>query len=413
MRARLLHMTAGKLLVVGCRSRGGLSARADLALKLGAPRMSVASYRQHPKVERPADNRSSSPPFSAGHRPEDGPDSSVAAISGSGRVLQRRKLILGIAALGALAPPFEAWSQRVAAKRIGMLSGGDLQGTPNWDAFYENMRSLGYVEGRDVIYDRQAAAGEPQRLPQMARELVARKPDLLVTTGASEALAARAATSTIPIVMMFGGDPVGAGLAVSLAHPGGNVTGLTRFIPGFIAKSVEMLHDALPLAKRIAVLENPLAPTYTQYHQELVRAAASLGLTLMPPASASRPEDLEVAFTKIEQQQPDALFVTSDVLFYTQRARIVQFVVRRQLPSLHSFTEDVDAGGLMAYAVEFRELYERAPIFIDKIFKGTPPAELPIELPTRIGLWVNLKTARTLGLKIPQSVLLRAVKTIE
>ena len=302
---------------------------------------------------------------------------------------------------------------RAGPYRIAMLSGGNLQESPDWDAFYARMRELGYVEGRNVVYDRHAAAGEPARLPQMARAIVAAKPNLIVTTGASEALAARQSTTTIPIVMIFGGDPVGAGLAASLARPGGNVTGLTRFIPGFIAKSLELLTEALPQATRIGVLANTDSPSYALYRKELDLAATRLSVTALPSASASRLEQLPAAFARLEQQRPQALFVIGDVLFYVQRQRVVDFARQLRLPSMHSFTEDIEAGGLMAFTVVWRELYERAPVFVDKVLKGADPGMIPIEQPTRFGLWINLRTARELGLTMAPSLLLRAEKVIE
>ena len=294
-----------------------------------------------------------------------------------------------------------------------MLSGGGLQQNPNWDAFYSSMRSLGYAEGRDVVYERKAAQGEPERLPQLARDLVATNPRLIVTTGGGEVLAARQATSVIPIVMIFGTDPVGTRVANSLAKPGGNVTGLTRSIPGFNEKSLELLSEALPSARRIGVLENAGSLSYAPYRIELDRAAAKLGLKLLPPANATRPEELEPAFRKLERQRPHALFVHSDVLFFVQQAKVIQFAAQAQIPTMHGFTEDVEAGGLMAFAVEFRDLYLRAPVFIDKILRGEKPGDIPIEQPTRVGLWINLRTARTLRLSIPRALILQAQRVIE
>lgn len=324
----------------------------------------------------------------------------------------RRLISFGAAA-------FVAWPRLVLSQaaalpvRIGMLSGGNLQGTPDWDAFYERMRSLGYVEGQGVVYERRAANGEPLRLPQFARELVAAGPRLIVTTGSAEAQAARQATCTIPIVMMFGSDPVAAGLASSLARPGGNVTGITRFIPGFVEKALESLSQAVPSARRIGVLANVSTLNYGTRGAELAQAAGRLGLTLLLVAAAGRPDELPAAFAKLEAQRPDALFVQSDVVFFISRREVVAFAARARLPAIYSFTEDVEAGGLMAFTVEWRQLYERAPVFIEKILKGASPAEIPIEQPTRAGLWVNLETARALGITIPQQVLLRAERVIE
>jgi putative tryptophan/tyrosine transport system substrate-binding protein len=282
----------------------------------------------------------------------------------------RRRQVLFSPAWSAFIAPFRSAAQPISKpQRIGMLSGGGLQQNSNWDAFYSSMRSLGYVEGRDVVYKRKAAQGEPERLPQLARDLVATNPPLIVATGAGEVLAARQA-SVIPIVMIFGTDPVGTGVANSLAKPGGNVTGLTRSIPGFNEKSLELLAEALPSARRIGVLENSGSLSFAPYRTELDRAAAKLGSELLPPANATRPEELQPAFHKLERQRPHALFVHSDVLFFVQPAKVIQFAAQAQLPTMHGFTEDVEAGGLMAFAVEFRDLYVRAPVFIDKILRS-------------------------------------------
>jgi len=247
----------------------------------------------------------------------------------------------------------------------------------------------------------------------LARELVATNPRLIVTTSGWEVIAARQATTSIPTVMIFGTDPVGTGVASSLARPGGNVTGLTRSIPGFYAKSIELLSQALPSAKRIGVLENSGSLAYPPYRSELEAGAAKLGLALLPSADARTSAQLQPAFRKLERQRPDAMFVHSDVLFFVERPRIVRFAAEREIPAMYGFTEDVEAGSLMSFAVELRELYARAPVFIDKILKGMQPAEIPIEQPTRVGLWINLGTARALRMTIPAALLLQADRVIQ
>lgn len=240
---------------------------------------------------------------------------------------------------------------------------------------------------------------------------MATRPRLIVTTGGIEVEAAWQATRSIPIVMIHAGDPVAAGVASSLARPGGNVTGLTYRIEGFFSKALTLLCDALPSAKRVGVLANPGNPIYAEYRQELEFAASTRGVTLLPTVEARGPGDLDAAFRRLETDRPQALMVVPDVLFFVRRREVIDFAARSKLPAMYGFTEDVEAGGPMAFATEFRDLYARAPVFVDKILKGANPAELPIEQPTRYGLWLNLRTARSLGLAIP--LLLRAERVIE
>jgi putative ABC transport system substrate-binding protein len=326
----------------------------------------------------------------------------------------RRGFLSAVATVGVASNrPIRAASD-ASPVRIGMLSGGGLEGSADWDAFYGAMRQLGYEEGRNVIYDRRPARGEPELLAHLAHDLVAAKPRLIVTTGGPEALAARQATAVIPIVMIIGGsDPVAMGLAMSLARPGGNVTGHTLAIPGFFGKRLQILCEAVPAARRIGTLDNPNGGNYGPYRQELEQAASVLGVTLLPAAVATRVQELGGALNRLEQQRPDALMVHGDVVFYVQHLRLIEFAARHALPTMYGFTRDVEDGGLMAFAVEFRELFARAPVIIDKILKGANPADIPIEQPTRYGLWLNLRTAKTLGLPVPQSVLLQTLRVIQ
>ncbi|MFZ2652697.1 MAG: ABC transporter substrate-binding protein [Burkholderiaceae bacterium] len=275
------------------------------------------------------------------------------------------------------------------------------------------MRSLGYEEGRNVAYEMRYAEGVPARFPQLAQELVAAGVDLIVVTGSAEAVAASRATSSIPIVAIHVGDPVGLGLARGLARPGCNLTGSTLYIPGFAAKGLELLIEAVPSVRRIAVLGNPTQPNLADDRQALERVAASKDVTLLPTVEASRPEELEPALERIARDKPNALIVLSHALFILHRQRVIAFAAQAKLPTMHGFTADVEAGGLMAFAVETRTLYARAPVFVDKILRGEKPGDIPIEQPMRFGLWINLNTARALRLKLPQSILIRAERLIE
>lgn len=190
-------------------------------------------------------------------------------------------------------------------------------------------------------------------------------------------------------------------------------TGLKYRIEGFFSKALTLLCDALPSARRIGVLANPGHPTYAEYRQELELAAATRKVTLLPTVEARGPADLGAAFNRLESDRPQALMVVPDVLFFVHRREVIDFAARSKLPTMHGFIEDVEAGGLLAFATEFRDLYARAPVFVDKILKGANPADLPIEQPTRYGLWLSLRTARSLGLTLPRPVLLRAERVIE
>jgi ABC-type uncharacterized transport system substrate-binding protein len=316
-------------------------------------------------------------------------------------------------ALGLLAAPLTADAQPEKIGRIGYLgpspsSGGLLQ------AFQEGLHELGYMEGKNVAieYRYTASAGDiDERLPLLAAELVRLKPDVLVVSITVAALAAKSATTTIPIVMVNVDDPVGSGLVASLARPGGNVTGLSRLTPELIGKNLELLKEAVPKAARVAVLSNPRNPL----HPELVRnaklAAGSLGVQLKI-VEARAPKELEGAFSTMAGERMSALLVLADGMFYVNRTRIADLALRNRLPSMFGSGDLSRAGGLMAYAPRSVDNYRRAATYVDKILKGAKPADLPVEQPTQFELVINLKTAKALGLTIPPSVLLRADEVI-
>ena len=313
--------------------------------------------------------------------------------------------------------PATVWAQPApGVHRIGVLSAGyspKAKDHPNFPAFFSGMQRLGYEEGRNVVYEVRNAEGTTARLPQLAREIIGAGVKLIVVTGSSEANAAFRATATLPIVMIHATDPVELGLAVSLARPGRNLTGLISTTAGFSAKALELLTEALPRARRVSLLGNPAHVSYADYRRELEAAATEKGVTLLPTAEAKRPEELESAFTSLEKDKPDAMIVQPDALFFVHRKRIIAFAARTKIPAMYRFTEDVEAGGLMAFATEYRNLYARAPIFVDKILKGAKPGDIPIEQPTRFGLWLNLKTARAQGVTFPPATLARAERLID
>jgi putative ABC transport system substrate-binding protein len=326
-------------------------------------------------------------------------------------MISRREILAYLA----LAPSI-AWAQPAPGMhRIGVLTGGskpDPKGR-NFSAFHEGMRKLGYEEGRNVVYEYRYAEGVPARFPQLGRELVDSSVRLIVVSGSSETMAAAKATATIPIVAIHVEDPVELGLATSLARPGRNVTGSTLRVPGYAAKQVELLVEAFPKARRIAILGNPVQPVFVDDRKLMESVAARKGVSLLPTSEATRPEELDAAFERVLEQRPDALIVPSPALFLLQRDRITAFAEKAKLPALYTWIENVESGGLIAFGVDTRALYARAPVFIDKILKGTKPGDIPIEQPTRFGVWLNMKTARTLGVKFPSTILARGERVIE
>lgn len=310
-------------------------------------------------------------------------------------------------------PPGGEAQQPKKVSRIGYLasSGGEPLKS-RLAAFQQGLRDLGYVEGKNIIVEYRTAEGRFARLPELAAALVRLEVDVLVTEGTPAAHAAKDATSVIPIVIGNAGDPVGSGLVASLARPGGNITGLSDFASGVAVKRLQLLKETVPSASRVAVLSNPGNSTNPLQLKELEAAAAALGATLLA-LNATNLEEIDRAFTRMRTERPGALIVLGDALFATHRRRIVEFAVKNRTPGIYGAAEWVDAGGLISYGVNFPDLHRRAATYVDKILKGTKPAELPIEQPTRLELVINLKAAKQLGLTIPQSMLYRADRVIQ
>ena len=329
-----------------------------------------------------------------------------------GRVLR----ILLALAIGILLVPFDAPAQTPAkVYRIGVLdmTPPDLN-SPNQMAFYEELRQRGYVEGQNLVVERRNAAGQVDRLPALARELVALRPDLIVASGPQPNRAVKDATSTIPIVMIAVADPVRAGLVASLARPGGNLTGVATLVPGgFMAKSLELLHQVAPKATRIAALINPTNEIHRiVFGQEIPEAARQLGVQ-MHVVEARTPDEVEPAINAAVGERVEALLVAGDPVFNNPPARLPQLVARTRLPAIYLFRTQVQAGGLMSYGPNSVEISRRAASYVDRILKGANPGDLAIEQPTKFELVINLKTAKALGITIPQSLLLRADEVIE
>ena len=314
-------------------------------------------------------------------------------------------------ALGLLAAPVAAWAQPAGKVwRIGYLSLPTPELDRRWvAAFQQGLRELGYMEGRDVIIEQRHASGRRERLAALATELVGLKVDVIVTYGGAPE--ARKASSTVPIVMTVSADPVGSGLVASLARPGGTVTGLSDVHGDTIAKRLELLKEATPSAARVAVLSSPgnlLAPRQLQ---DLRAAAQILGITVVP-FELRGPGDLDRAITAIGKARVDALFLIPDSTF-GNHARFADLVNKQRLPAIGTVREFADAGLLMSYGTSFAELWRRAATYVDKIFKGADPGDLPIEQARQWELVINRKTAKALGLTIPPSLLQRADQVIE
>jgi putative ABC transport system substrate-binding protein len=276
----------------------------------------------------------------------------------------------------------------------------------------QGLRQLGYLEGQNIALEVRWAEGRYERLRPLVAELVRLKVDVLVVGTTPGALAAKSATRTIPIVMYAVGDPVGSGLMASLAHPGGNLTGLSLFNKEISGKRLEFLKESLPSISRVAVLTNPGNPIHAVFWKETQAAPQELGLQLQA-IKIDGPEDFDDAFTAAARGRSDALLVFDDSLTLGYRTRLVALAVKHRLPTMYGLREFPDAGGLMSYGPSNFEMYRRTATYVDKILKGAKPADLPVEQPTKFELIINLKTAKSLGLTIPPSLLARADQVIE
>jgi putative ABC transport system substrate-binding protein len=326
-----------------------------------------------------------------------------------------RRAFLGILAGGLLAAPLAAEAQQVAkVPRIGYLALNPAANPHLHEAFRQGLRDLGYVEGRNVVIEYREAEGKPERLPALAAELVALKVDVLVAQPTVAALAAKQATRTLPIVFPVA-EPVTSGLVTSLARPGGNITGLSILAPEMVGKGLELLKEAVPGVSRVAVLWHPGAfpeRTAKDMRKEVEVAARALGVRLQF-IEARGPDDFDRAFLDMTRARAGALTVLAGSMFFSERRRLVDLAAKNRLPAVYQWREGVDAGGLMAYGPSVPDLFRRAATYVDKILKGAKPAELPVEQPTKFELVINLKTAKALGLTIPQSVLGRADEVIQ
>jgi putative ABC transport system substrate-binding protein len=295
--------------------------------------------------------------------------------------------------------------------RIGYLLGTTREQQLYVEAFLEGMRALGYVEGQHFVMEYREAAGQYERLPALAAELVRLKVDVLLAVITPAALAAKDATTTIPIVLVGVGDPVGSGLVASLARPGGNVTGLSNLSPELAGKKLEFLKDVLPAVSRVAVLWNPANPAAARDVQEADVAAQRLGVQLHL-VEARGPEAFDSAFAAMTRAHADALLVVADAIFFEHRRRLAELAAMSHLPTMHGIRPFVEAGGLMSYGLHLPDLFRRAAYYVDRILKGAKPADLPVEQPTKFDLVINLKTAQALGITLPPTLLIQADEVI-
>lgn len=321
-------------------------------------------------------------------------------------------IALGLATLLSWAAPCVAQTP-TRVLRIGYLSPSS-QATAGAlaQSFSQGMREHGYVEGQNLVIDHRWAEGRYERLPGLAAELMQLKPDVLLTSTSFATRAAQQATASIPIVMVAVADPVGQGFVSSFARPGGNITGLSGQYEDLIQKMLEFLHALEPRVSRIAVLVDPSSPIGSGWLRHLQMAAQVLGVQLLP-VQVSGPGELETDLATLTKERPDALLLLPHPRLFTLRTEIADVALRRRLRAIGTWREFAEAGGLMSYGQNLSENYRRAATYVYRILKGAKPADLPVEQPTNFELVINLKTAKALGLTIPQAVLMRAEKVIE
>jgi putative tryptophan/tyrosine transport system substrate-binding protein len=323
-----------------------------------------------------------------------------------------RFTILTTLALALLAAPLAAVAQPAGrVHRIGVLGTSD---GPGWQWFRDGLQSLGYLEGRTIAVEWRWAGEDARRFPDLAADLVRQQVDLIVTGSDPAPAAARDATRTIPIVMSGAGDPVASGLVVSLARPGGNITGLTWDVsPDAAGKQLELLRDTKPGLSRVAVLWNRDAGHWVSDYLSALRSTATTLRLALHPIEVRRPEEIAPAFTELTRRSVQAVYVMWNQVTFAHRSRVVDLARARRLLTIFDERMTVEAGGLMSYSPSTTDIGRRAAIYVDKILKGAKPGDLPIEQPTKFELVINLKTAKAIGLTIPPAVLARADEVIE
>jgi putative ABC transport system substrate-binding protein len=332
-------------------------------------------------------------------------------------VKKKRRRLVAALGLSALTVPLSALAQQQAKVwRIGFLSPRsrpDSIETDLYGSFVRGMRDLGYVEGKNLLIEWRFADNSPSRLPGLAAELIRLKVDVIVTPGQASTAAAQKATTTHPVVMINAGDPLIGGFGASLARPGGNISGPTSLIEDYSPKQLQLLLDMLPKVSRVALLSNNFSSAvHATVLKNLQAAAQKVGVTIVPVEARSA-QDLEKAFAVMIHESTGAVIVAQNPLFLQIRRQIADLAAKNRLPSIAAYREYVEVGILMSYGHDNTENYRRAASYVDKILKGAKPAELPVEQPTKFELVINLKTAKALGITIPNSILVQATKVIE
>jgi putative tryptophan/tyrosine transport system substrate-binding protein len=328
--------------------------------------------------------------------------------------MQRRDFITLLGG-AAVAWPTRARGQQPTLPVVGFIRDGSADASARFAAaFRKGLNETGYVEGQNVTVEYHWLEGQYDRLPALVADLIRRQVAVIATPGNVPSLAAKAATTTIPVVFGVGGDPVELGLVASLARPGGNVTGINFFVNEVAAKRLLLLHDLVPKAVRIAVLLNPANAWVTETTLRDVREAApTIGLQIQMTLNASTTGEIDEAFATLARERPDALFVAGDAFFISQRAQLAALTARHQIPAAYSVRDPVVAGGLMSYGSDLAEMFHQVGVYTGNVLKGAKPAELPVLQSTKFDFVINLKTARALGIEVPSALLLIADEVIE
>ena len=324
----------------------------------------------------------------------------------------RRREFITLLGGAAAAWPLAARAQQAAMPVVGFLFYGSPEGSSELNAFRQGLREHGYMEGRNVVIEYRFARGRVEQLPALATELVGLKPDVIVTPGTPASVAAKQATSTIPIVFAGVADAVGAVLVANIARPGGNVTGLTSISAELGGKRLELLKGIVPNASRVAILYNPADRANVLVLKELQGAASPLGLMLLP-LEVKASGEFAGAFAAMTRERIDAFFGAAGILTFEHRTAIVDLAAKNRIPAMWGHRQFVEVGGLMSYAVNFYDQVRRAASYVDQILKGSKPGDLPVQQPTKFELVINLKTAKALGLELPPTLLALADEVIE
>lgn len=321
--------------------------------------------------------------------------------------IRRREFLITLGSM-TVAGPLAVRAEQPKMPTIGALVIGNVSPEEFWRVFRQGLRDLGYIEGQNIRFEFRSAQGQIDRLPELAAELVRLKVDVIVTWFTPTAVAAKQATREIPIVMAETGDPIGTGLVMSLSRPGGNVTGIASVTAELAGKSVQLIRDMLPSARRVAALANATDPFSKPFLEQIQRGGEVTG-TAIKPIRISNNEEFESAFAAMERERPDAIIVQPSL----PSKRAAELALQHRVPAVSVPRWFVDEGGLMSYSPIYADLFHKAAVYVDKILKGAQPADLPVEQPTRFQLVINMKTAKAIGITVPAALLARADEVIE